>query len=39
MIQLARQAMPKGGKRRRQIQKALAYFENNRDKMRHWDAQ
>jgi hypothetical protein len=37
VIQLARQAMPKGGKRRRQTQKALAYFENNRDKMRYWD--
>ena len=36
VIQLARQAMPKGGKRRRQTQKALAYFENNRDKMHYW---
>ena len=39
VIQLARQAMPKGGKRRRQTQKALPYFENNRDKMRYWDYQ
>jgi hypothetical protein len=37
VIQLARNAMPKAGQRRRQTQKALAYFENNRDKMRYWD--
>jgi hypothetical protein len=39
VILLARQAMPQRGKVRRQAQKALAYFENNRDKMRYWEYQ
>jgi hypothetical protein len=38
-IELARQAMPARGKTRRLALKALAYFENNRDKMRYWDYQ
>jgi len=39
VITLARQAMPARGKVRRAAQKALAYFENNRDKMQYWDYQ
>ena len=39
VITLARQAMPVRGKVRRAAQQALAYFENNRDKMRYWDYQ
>ena len=39
VIALAREAMPARGKVRRAAQKALAYFENNRDKMRYWDYQ
>ena len=39
MIQRARQTMPQRGKVRRQAEKALAYFENNRDKMRYWEYQ
>jgi hypothetical protein len=34
---LARQAMPARGQGRQAAQKALAYFENNQDKMRYWD--
>ena len=39
VIALAQQAMPARGKVRRAAQKALAYFENNRDKMRYGDYQ
>jgi hypothetical protein len=39
VIELARQAMPARGKKRRLALKALAYFENNRDKMHYWDYQ
>jgi hypothetical protein len=39
VIALARQAMPARGKVRPAAQKALAYFENNRDKMRYGDYQ
>lgn len=38
-IRLAKAAMPPRGKRRQQALKALAYFENNRDKMRYWEYQ
>lgn len=39
LIQLAKAAMPRRGKVRQQALKALAYFENNRDKMRYWEYQ
>ena len=37
VIQQAKAALPRRGPRRPQALKALAYFENNRDKMRYWD--
>lgn len=39
LIQQAQAAMPKRGKIRSLASKALAYFENNRDKMRYWEYQ
>jgi len=39
LIRLASAAMPRSGKTRRLALKALAYFENNRDKMRYWEYQ
>ena len=39
VIRRASDAMPRAGKKRRLALKALAYFENNRDKMRYWEYQ
>jgi hypothetical protein len=39
VIRQAQAALPRGGKRRTLARKALAYFENNRDKMRYWEYQ
>ena len=39
VIRQATDAMPRAGKKRRGARKALAYFENNRDKMRYWEYQ
>lgn len=39
VIQRAQAAMPKRGKLRAAGNKALAYFETNRDKMRYWEYQ
>ena len=39
LIKKARTAIPLRGKIRRKAMKALAYFENNRDKMRYWEYQ
>jgi hypothetical protein len=39
LIRRAQNAMPRRGKTRRLATKALAYFENNRDKMRYWEYQ
>jgi len=39
LIRRARAALPRRGKTRRLASKALAYFENNRDKMRYWEYQ
>lgn len=39
VIQQAKAALPRRGQRRPQALKALAYFENNRDKMRYWEYQ
>lgn len=39
LIRRAQAALPRRGKTRRLASKALAYFENNRDKMRYWEYQ
>ena len=39
VIRQAIDALPRAGKKRRGARKALAYFENNRDKMRYWEYQ
>jgi hypothetical protein len=39
VIRRASQALPRSGKKRRLALKALAYFQNNRDKMRYWQYQ
>lgn len=39
LIRRASDAMPGKGKKRRLALKALAYFENHRDKMRYWEYQ
>jgi hypothetical protein len=39
VIRLATAAMPRSGKKRTLTRKALAYFQNNRDKMRYWEYQ
>ncbi len=39
LIQQAKAALPRRGKSRPPALKALAYFENNRDKMRYWEYQ
>jgi len=39
LIRLAQAALPRPGKACRQARKALAYFENNRGKMRYWEYQ
>ncbi len=39
VIRLALAALPRTGKKRRLALKALAYFQNNRDKMRYWEYQ
>ena len=39
IIRRAQNAMPRRGKTRRLATQALAYFENNRDKMRYWEYQ
>lgn len=39
LIRRAQNAMPRRGKTRRLATQALAYFENNRDKMRYWEYQ
>ena len=39
LIRQAQAAMPRRGKTRRLASKALAYFENNREKMRYWEYQ
>ena len=39
LIRRAQTAMPARGKTQRLASKALAYFENNRDKMRYWEYQ
>jgi len=39
VIQQAKAAIPRRGKKRSPALKALAYFENNRDKMRYWEYQ
>lgn len=39
VIRRATAALPRAGKKRTSTRKALAYFENNRDKMRYWEYQ
>jgi hypothetical protein len=39
ILRRAQTAMPRRGKTRQLASKALAYFENNRDKMRYWEYQ
>jgi hypothetical protein len=39
LIRRAQAALPARGQTRRLATKALAYFENNRDKMRYWEYQ
>ncbi len=39
LIKKAQATIPRRGKTCRQARKALAYFENNRDKMRYWEYQ
>jgi len=39
VIRRATAALPRSGKKRRLALKAVAYFQNNRDKMRYWEYQ